>query len=50
MAVVGEVVRAEELGAGVALHREEVEAVARRVGAVAAQVGELHLGRSSVAD
>ena len=36
VAVVGEVVGAEELGAGVALHREEVEAVARRVGAVAA--------------
>ena len=43
MAVVGEVVGAEELGAGVALHGEEVEAVARRVGAVAAKIGELHL-------
>ena len=36
VAVVEEVVGAEELCAGVALHREEVEAVARRVGAVAA--------------
>ena len=50
MAVVGEVVGAEELGAGVALERKEVEAVARRVGAVAAQIGELHFVRCAVVD
>ena len=50
MAIVGEVVGAEELGAGVALHRKEVEAVASRVAAVAAQIGELHLVRCAVAD
>ena len=50
VAVVGEVVGAEELAAGVAFEREEVEAVAGRVGAVAAKIGELHLGRCAEVD
>ena len=48
--VVDQVVGAEELRAGVALEREEVEAVARGVGAVAAKIGELHLGRKAASD
>ena len=50
MAVVGEVVGAEELAAGVAFEREEVEAVAGRVGAVAPKIRELHLGRCAEVD
>ena len=50
VAVVGEVVGAEELAAGVAFEREEVEAVAGRVGAVAPKIRELHLGRCAEVD
>ena len=48
--VVDQMVGAKELRACIALEREEVEAVARGVGAVAAKVGELHLDRKAASD